>query len=100
MNEKNTGTVRFRYDPANPPSLTAEQTARLRKARVETSDIPSQAGMKWTRPGSLIRSENKQQVTLRLDSDVLAFFRKTGRRYQSRINAVLREYVEANRRAG
>jgi uncharacterized protein (DUF4415 family) len=37
----------------------------------------------------------KKQVTLRLDPDVLEFFRKQGRGYQSRINAVLRKYVEA-----
>lgn len=41
--------------------------------------------------------ENKRQITLRLDSDVLDFFKNTGSRYQSRINAVLREYVNAHR---
>jgi len=48
-------------------------------------------------PGSLISGENKQQITLRLDSDVLDFFKNTGARYQSRINAVLREYMKAHR---
>ncbi len=43
----------------------------------------------------------KQQITLRLDPDVLAFFRRTGKGYQTTINAVLRKYVEAQkRRAG
>jgi len=37
----------------------------------------------------------KRQITLRLDPDVLAFFRKRGRGYQTTINAVLRRYVEA-----
>ena len=37
----------------------------------------------------------KKQITLRLDPDVLAFFRKTGRGYQTTINAVFRKYVEA-----
>ena len=37
----------------------------------------------------------KKQVTLRLDPDVLEFFRSQGKGYQSRINAVLRKYVEA-----
>lgn len=36
----------------------------------------------------------KQQITLRLDPDVLAFFRKQGKRYQTTINAVLRRYME------
>ena len=39
----------------------------------------------------------KQQITLRLDPDVLAFFRKGGRGYQTTINAVLRKYVEARK---
>jgi uncharacterized protein (DUF4415 family) len=34
---------------------------------------------------------------LRLDPDVLAFFRKGGRGYQTTINAVLRKYVEARK---
>ncbi len=43
----------------------------------------------------------KKQITIRLDPDVLAFFRKRGRRYQTTINSVLRKYVEAQkRRAG
>ena len=39
----------------------------------------------------------KKQITLRLDPDVLAFFRKTGRGYQTTINAVLRKYVESRK---
>jgi uncharacterized protein (DUF4415 family) len=39
----------------------------------------------------------KKQITLRIDPDVLAFFRKHGRGYQTTINAVLRKYVEAQK---
>jgi uncharacterized protein (DUF4415 family) len=42
----------------------------------------------------------KEQITLRLDADVLRHFRGTGKGYQSRINAVLRSYVRAKERAG
>ena len=41
--------------------------------------------------------ENKEQVTLRLDPDVLRYFRALGRGYQSRINAVLRSYMVAKK---
>ncbi len=51
----------------------------------------------WIHPEALIPSGNKQQITLRLDAEVLEFFKNTGARYQSRINAVLREYVRAHR---
>jgi uncharacterized protein (DUF4415 family) len=39
----------------------------------------------------------KKQITLRIDPDVLTFFRKHGRGYQSTINAVLRKYMEARK---
>jgi uncharacterized protein (DUF4415 family) len=43
----------------------------------------------------------KRQITLRLDPDVLAFFQKHGKGYQTMINSVLRKYMEVrNRRAG
>jgi uncharacterized protein (DUF4415 family) len=39
------------------------------------------------------RSTSKTRVTMRLDTDVLGFFRAQGPRYQTRINAVLRAYM-------
>lgn len=38
-------------------------------------------------------SAEKEQISIRLDSDILEFFRAGGTGYQSRINKVLREYV-------
>lgn len=40
----------------------------------------------------------KQQITLRLDPDVIGWFKRTGKGYQSRMGAVLRSYVEAKRK--
>ena len=37
---------------------------------------------------------SKQQITLRLDRDVLRYFKSRGKGYQTAINAVLRRYVE------
>ena len=37
----------------------------------------------------------KKPVTLRLDADVIAWFKKDGRRYQTRINAALRKVMES-----
>jgi uncharacterized protein (DUF4415 family) len=42
--------------------------------------------------------ETKQQITLRLDPDVIRWFRGTGKGYQSRMGAVLKSYVEAKRK--
>jgi uncharacterized protein (DUF4415 family) len=40
----------------------------------------------------------KQQITLRLDPDVIGWFKRTGKGYQSRMGAVLRSYMEAKRK--
>jgi uncharacterized protein (DUF4415 family) len=39
----------------------------------------------------------KAQLTLRLDSDVLAWYRGQGRGYQTKINALLRAYMDAHK---
>ena len=43
--------------------------------------------MEWYRP-------IKKPVTLRVDADVLAWFKKSGRGYQTRINRALRKLME------
>ena len=40
----------------------------------------------------------KEQATLRLDADLLDWFRAQGKGYQTRINAILRKYFEQNAR--
>ena len=102
MSEKSTGTVKFRLDPKNPPMMSPDQLKRLRGMKdedIDYSDIPRSEGIVWTRPGALVPDGNKQQITVRLDADVLEFFRKTGTRYQSRINAALREYMKAHQKS-
>ena len=50
---------------------------------------------------TVLLPETKQQITLRLDPEVIRFFKRTGKGYQSRMGAVLRSYVEAkSKRAG
>ena len=39
----------------------------------------------------------KTQLTLRLDSDVLTWFKRQGRGYQTKMNALLRAYMEEHR---
>jgi uncharacterized protein (DUF4415 family) len=41
-------------------------------------------------------NRNKAQVTLRIDSDVLEWFKSQGRGYQTQINSLLRAYKEAH----
>lgn len=105
MNSEDTGLVTYRLDPDNPPTLTAEEQQAWKELQempdeeIDYSDIPPQPSAGWRRVSELVPAENKQQITLRLDADVIAFFRGTGRRYQSRINAALREYVNSQKKA-
>jgi uncharacterized protein (DUF4415 family) len=39
----------------------------------------------------------KEQLTLRIDSDVVEWFRRQGQGYQTKINALLRAYMEAHK---
>ena len=63
---------------------------------IDTSDIPEldedffKKAVLW--PG------RKKQITLRLDLDIIEFFKKRGRGYQSMMNSVLRKYVEIHNR--
>ncbi len=101
MSRKPTGLVRYRLDPHKQPALTLEERQaweklkQMRDEDIDLSDIPEQTRGGWRRVSELVPAENKQQITLRLDADVIQFFRGTGRRYQSRINAAPRDYVNA-----
>jgi uncharacterized protein (DUF4415 family) len=68
----------------------------LRDRDIDLSDIP-ELGPEFFRK-AIFWPGPKKQITLRLDPDVLQFFRKQGRRYQSTINAVLRRYMELRKR--
>lgn len=53
----------------------------------------------WSR-ARLVTPEPKKMISLRIDADVLDFFRRQGKGYQTRMNAVLRAYKEAQDKAG
>jgi uncharacterized protein (DUF4415 family) len=73
-----------------------ERLAVLPDGRIDTTDIPEVPAENWVyaRRGEFYRPR-KQPVTLRLDADVLAWFKDNaqGRGYQTEINSVLRRHV-------
>jgi uncharacterized protein (DUF4415 family) len=98
MKHVDTGkTVRFTREagtPLSPDELA--QLVGLKKRVINRSDLPeSPADAEWMRFVPEIRKA-KQVVSLRLDADVLSFFKGTGKRYQSRINEVLKAYAQAH----
>ncbi len=75
-------------------ALTLEEMASVRDEDIDTSDIPEIGDDFWEK-AVLIPAPGKERLTIRLDNDVLDYFKRRGRGYQSRINAVLRAYVRA-----
>ncbi len=73
-----------------------QRLATTPDADIDTSDIP-ELDKAFFRHATVRLPRNKQMVSLRLDSDVLDWFKRQGKGYQTRINAVLRAYMEARK---
>ncbi len=75
--------------------------SRLRKPvknhKIDLSDIPETDAAFWA-DAELRLPRNKKGVFLRIDPEILEWFKGKGRGYQTRINAVLRRYVETQNR--
>ncbi|MDR1275325.1 MAG: BrnA antitoxin family protein [Candidatus Accumulibacter sp.] len=103
MEPSENNTVTLILDLENPPPLSDEQRARLTALaampdeRIDYSDAPYEPDAVWMKAADRL-PRPKSQVTLRLDPDVLDWFKSTGKRYQSRINSVLKAYVDAQGR--
>lgn len=101
MSKNAKNTVRLTLDLNKPLVVTDEQKTRLAALaampddQIDYSDAPPLPDAVWAKAGRL--PEPKKQVTLRIDADVLEFFKQTGNRYQTRINSVLRSYVKAHK---
>ena len=76
-----------------------KKLAALPDSEIDYSDIPPLTEKFWK---NAIRNPfyrpRKQQVTLRIDADVLAWLRHGGKGYQSRLNSVLRNAMLAQLR--
>ena len=70
--------------------------ARQEDKDIDTSDI-AELDQDFFRQADL-RVPAKQAVTIRLDADVLAWFKDQGAGYQTRINQLLRQYMQAQQR--
>lgn len=55
------------------------------------------ASLAWLSAGHFVQASPKEPVSLRVDADVLGWFRDAGPRYQTRMNEVLKAYVQHQR---
>ena len=64
---------------------------------IDTTDIPP-LDEEFFANAELRMPQAKPSITIRLDPDVLDWFKSQGKGYQTRINAVLRRYMEAQKK--
>jgi uncharacterized protein (DUF4415 family) len=95
----NAKTMKKALDPVLLEQLS--KVAAMSDDDIDTDDIPEAAAENWSfaRRGGLYKPL-KKPVTIRLDADVLDWFKRHGvkGRYQTEINRVLRGYVAAMER--
>ena len=79
-----------------------DRLSKMRPEDIDLSDAPEVTPEEFAR--GVVRyglkpPVRKTQITLRIDDDVLKWFRSRGKGYQTEMNALLRAYVEARRKA-
>jgi uncharacterized protein (DUF4415 family) len=109
MSEEN--IVRYSADEIRRMAKVGEGRTNLKRL-AEISDEEIEAQLRddpdWMELGDFDWSKAvavypipKHAISIRLDSDVIDFFKAQGRGYQTRINAVLRHYMdEVKKKAG
>ena len=93
MNEKHTGGSLAKQG-SDWKRLRAMSDRQIRLALASDPEVrPTDA--KFWQKARVVMPEAKKPITIRLDGDLLEWLRKQ-KGYQTRINAVLRTYMEAN----
>ena len=104
MNERKNATTRFTLETLLPDTAQVKALRqRLQRADAKTidySDTPELSDewfLRAAREGQLATPPAKKPISIKLDEDVLDYFKGEGTRYQTHINAVLRAYMQAQR---
>ena len=106
MSEKKSATTRFTLDATKPSA--SEQRAlnqRLKHADAhplsygDSPELSDEWFLRAAMDASLRAPPAKKPISMKLDADVLDYFKSEGGRYQTHMNAVLRAYMQARRLA-
>jgi uncharacterized protein (DUF4415 family) len=82
--------LKGKTDWARVDRLTDAQIVRAVKSDPDAELLTAE----FWKHAKLVMPSRKVAVTVKLDPDVLAFFRRSGKGYQTRINAVLRSFMQ------
>ena len=88
---------RYRLHPKKLRKLTAGEARKLDAKPIDYSDIPPLSD-EFFHKATAAWPTTKQQLTIRLDADVVAWLKKYGRGYQTRINRILRGVMDSQPR--
>ena len=73
-----------------------KQLQSIKDEDINYSDIP-ELDVSFFRKAKLELPENKKAISLRIDSEILKWFKSQGGGYQTLMNAVLKAYVKAKK---
>lgn len=68
----------------------------IKDSDIDYSDIPELDDNFW-KNAVLVEKPHKELISLRLDEDVIGYFRSQGKGYQTRINQILKTYIAAKK---
>ena len=88
---KNTSIHTLDVISPNSKAIHAQEKA------IDYSDIPELSDAWFQQAKRASQLPEKKQVSLRIDEDILDFFKRQGSRYQTKMHAVLRAYVDGNK---
>jgi hypothetical protein len=95
MKESKGNTVKFRLDGQLPAGLQPLKTDD--RPIIDYSDAPELSDAWFEQASRGGQLHLKKQVSMRIDDDILDFFKSEGNRYQTRMHAVLRAYVDVHK---
>jgi uncharacterized protein (DUF4415 family) len=94
QNDKITTMQTFDGLSPNSTGLIAQE-----KKSIDDSDATELSEAWFQQAKRASQLPEKKQVSLRIDEDILDFFKQQGGRYQTRMHAVLRAYVDVSRKS-
>jgi uncharacterized protein (DUF4415 family) len=91
--------ARARGGKSDWAKIEATTDADIERQIAEDPDLQGFEGIDWSK-AVFVPAPAKQPISIRLDADILDFFKAQGSGYQSRINRVLRHYMESVKKTG
>ena len=86
------------YENSRPTKSNLKQVDALSENDIDYSDIPELTDNFW-KNAKIVNAPKKQSLTVRYDSEIIDYLKEhVGKGYQSKMNAILKAYVEYEKR--